>query len=58
LRLIKEGLSPWLACRTAITQTLTDDQEIMNSVEDIIKMFYEPEGSGQDLSSNESSNVR
>jgi len=42
-RLIKEGLSPWLACRTAITQTLTDDPEIMNSVEDIIKMFFEPD---------------
>lgn len=42
-RLIKEGLSPWYACKAAITQTLTDDTEIMDSVEDIIKMFYEPE---------------
>ena len=42
-RLIKEGLTPWLACRTAIIQTLTDDQEIMNSIEDIIKMFFEPD---------------
>jgi nitric oxide reductase NorQ protein len=42
-RLIQEGLNPWLACRTAITQTLTDDIEIMNSIEDIIKMFFEPD---------------
>lgn len=41
-KLIKEGLSPWLACKTAITQTLTDDVEIMNSIEDIIKMFFVP----------------
>lgn len=42
-RLIKEGLTPWLACKTAITQTLTDDQEVMNSIEDIIRMFFEPD---------------
>lgn len=41
-KMIKEGLSPWLACKTAITQTLTDDAEIMNSIEDIIKMFFVP----------------
>ena len=39
-RLIKTGLSPWEACKSAITQTLTDDEEIMDSIEDVIKMFY------------------
>jgi nitric oxide reductase NorQ protein len=39
-RLIKTGLSPWQACKVAITQTLTDDEEIMDSIEDVIKMFY------------------
>ncbi|MFW5787988.1 MAG: CbbQ/NirQ/NorQ C-terminal domain-containing protein, partial [Halanaerobiales bacterium] len=42
-RLIKTGLSPWKACKIAITQTLTDDKEIIDSLEDIIKMFYEEE---------------
>jgi len=42
-RLIKEGLSPWNACKTAITQTLTDDPEIMKSMEDIIRMFFKPD---------------
>jgi nitric oxide reductase NorQ protein len=42
-RLIKAGLSPWEACKHAVTETLTDDQEIMNSINDIIKMFYQQE---------------
>jgi len=41
-RLMKTGLSPWQACKSAITETLTDDEEIKDSIEDIIKMFYEP----------------
>jgi nitric oxide reductase NorQ protein len=45
-RLMKTGLSPWSSCRAAITQTLTDDPEIMNSIEDIIKMFFEPDERG------------
>ena len=39
-RLIKDGLHPRLACRTAITNTLTDDPQIMDSIEDIIRMFF------------------
>lgn len=42
-RLIKEGLHPWQACKIAITQSLTDDPEVMNSIRDVIKMFYEPD---------------
>ncbi|HHV59708.1 MAG TPA: CbbQ/NirQ/NorQ/GpvN family protein [Clostridiaceae bacterium] len=42
-RLIKGGLSPWLALKTAVTRTLTDDPEVMNSIEDIIRMFFEEE---------------
>lgn len=39
-RLIKDGLDPWLACSTSITNTLTDDPEIIDSIEDIIRMFF------------------
>ncbi len=45
-RLITNGLDPWDACRTAVSGTLTDDSEMRNSIEDIIKMFYEPSENG------------
>jgi len=41
-RLIKEGLAPWDACKHAITETLSDDKEISDTINDIIKMFYQP----------------
>ena len=43
-RLIKSGLSPWEACKAALTETLTDDEEIMESISDVIKMFYDKSG--------------
>lgn len=42
-RLINNGLSPWKACRHALTEVLTDDKEMIRSIEDIIKLFYEKE---------------
>lgn len=39
-RLIQQGLSPYAACRSAISQTLTDDQEIRTSIVDIVKLYF------------------
>lgn len=39
-RLIKDGLDPWDACAAAITNTLTDDAEIIDSITDIIRMYF------------------
>jgi len=39
-RLITSGLDPLSACRCAISQTLSDEREIIDSVEDIAKMFF------------------
>jgi nitric oxide reductase NorQ protein len=40
-RLIKDGLDPWDACAVAITHTLTDETEIINSITDIVRMFFD-----------------
>ncbi|GAK60140.1 ATPase associated with various cellular activities AAA_5 [Candidatus Vecturithrix granuli] len=39
-RLIQQGLSPYTACLSAISHTLTDDQEIRTSIVDIIKLYF------------------
>lgn len=39
-RLIKAGMDPLDACRATITETLTDDEEVMRSVADIINLFF------------------
>ncbi len=39
-RLIRTGLDPLEACRTAITQTITDEEEVMESVESIIRLYF------------------
>jgi len=39
-RLIKAGLSPGDACRAAITQSLTDDPHVMESVGDIVNLYF------------------
>ncbi len=39
-RLMKEGLTPIEACHCAITQTLTDEAEVMNSITNIIKLYF------------------
>ena len=39
-RLIKQGLTPFEACRCAISHTLTDDQEIMHSIMDIVTLYF------------------
>ena len=39
-RLMKAGLPPVEACRTAISQTLTDEAEVTASIEDIVKLYF------------------
>ena len=39
-RLIVQGLSPFEACRCAISHTLTDDAEIMLAILDIVKLYF------------------
>ncbi len=39
-RLINQGLSPYEACRCAISHTLTDDRDIMQSIIDIVKLYF------------------
>jgi len=49
-RLIQSGLSGYQACRAAVTETLTDDPEVRVSLEEIVRLFFEPspEGEGGD----------
>ncbi len=39
-RLMKEGLSPVQACRNAISETITDDFEVRNSISDIVDLYF------------------
>ncbi len=39
-RLVKEGLTPLQACRTAISQTLTDDPEVMASISKVVNLYF------------------
>jgi len=39
-RLMQNGLTPLEACSCAITQTLTDEAEIMNSIGDIVNLYF------------------
>ena len=39
-RLAQQGLPPYTACLSAISQTLTDDQEIRQSIVDIVKLYF------------------
>ena len=39
-KLIRQGLSPVDACRYAIGQTLTDEVEVMSSIEDIVQLYF------------------
>lgn len=39
-RLISGGLEPLTACRCAISQTLSDEKEIIQSVEDIARLYF------------------
>lgn len=39
-RLIKNGLEPVEACKNAISSTLTDDEEVWNSVQDIVQLYF------------------
>ncbi len=39
-KLIRQGLSPVDACRYAIGQTLTDEAEVMASIEDIVQLYF------------------
>ncbi|MBN1867093.1 CbbQ/NirQ/NorQ/GpvN family protein [Candidatus Sumerlaeota bacterium] len=39
-RLIKAGMDPLNACRATITETLTDDAEVMTSIDDVIRVYF------------------
>lgn len=39
-RLMKAGLSPYESCQCAICQTLTEEAEIMESIKDIVKLYF------------------
>jgi nitric oxide reductase NorQ protein len=39
-RLMKAGLTAYDACRTAVSQTLTDDAEVMESIDSIVKLYF------------------
>jgi len=39
-RLIRAGLDPAVACRCAISQTLSDEREIIASVGDIVQLYF------------------
>ncbi|MFO8007378.1 MAG: CbbQ/NirQ/NorQ C-terminal domain-containing protein, partial [Candidatus Brocadiia bacterium] len=39
-RLIKDGLEPLSACRTAISHVLSDDPEMIRSVNDIVNAYF------------------
>jgi len=39
-RLIKQGLKPHEACACAVSQTLTDEAEIMQSIRDIVDLYF------------------
>ncbi len=43
-RLMGAGLTPGEACRTAIVQTLTDEEEIMQSVADVVELYFGGDG--------------
>jgi len=40
-RLIKQGIAPRLACKSAIVWTLTDDHEVQKSVEEVVSSIFE-----------------
>jgi len=46
-RLMVGGLDPWSACKHAITETLTDEAEMKNSLEDVISLFFSPDGKAE-----------
>lgn len=46
-RLMKHGLFPVDACQCAVSQTLTDESEVMNSIQNIVNLYF------GDLSENE-----
>jgi nitric oxide reductase NorQ protein len=39
-RLIKSGVSPVTACKVGIAQSLTDDESLMSSIMDVVKLFF------------------
>jgi len=47
-RLMKHGLTPLKACRAAISQTLAEEAEIMNAVDNIVKLYFGDLMSGGD----------
>ncbi len=54
-RLMKQGLSPLEACTCAISQTLTDEKEIMEAIQNIVNLYFGDIASGmEDKKANES----
>ena len=39
-RLMKQGLSPVEACRCAVSRTLTDEKEVMESIDHIVDLYF------------------
>ncbi|MBN1641749.1 MAG: CbbQ/NirQ/NorQ/GpvN family protein [Anaerolineae bacterium] len=39
-RLLREGLDPIAACTVAISQTLTDDAEVLESIQHIVQLYF------------------
>ena len=37
---MKQGLSPVEACKCAVSQTLTDESEVMDSIQDIVNLYF------------------
>jgi nitric oxide reductase NorQ protein len=40
-RLIREGIAPRRACQVAVTWSLTDDQEVQRSIEEVVTSIFE-----------------
>ncbi len=39
-RLVRQGLDPVEACTCAISQTLTDEPEVMESINDVVRLYF------------------
>ncbi len=51
-RLIKAGVEPFEACRVAIAQSLTDEEHMIDSICDIIKLFFKDPKTDNEKESN------
>jgi len=47
-RLMKQGLPPCEACRCAVSRTLTDEKEVMDSIDHIVDLYFGELGAGEE----------